>query len=134
MKFKTLWFTPVVLSAFTLSAAAHHSFAMFNREQTIELRGTVQEFQWTNPHAFLEVIVENAQGQPAVWSIEWNGPRALISQGWRPKSVVPGDKVVLKVHPSRSGANFAQFMLITLPDGKTLGDVGSPGVEREPAN
>jgi len=114
----------VLLGVFTISAAAHHSFAMFNREQTLELKGTVKEFQWTNPHAFLEVIVEGAQGQQAVWSVEMNGPRALISQGWRPKTVVPGDKIVVKVHPARSGENFAQFLLITLPDGKTLGDRG----------
>jgi len=124
MNIKVLWLTSVALALFTSSAAAHHSFAMFNREQTIDLQGTVKEFQWTNPHAFLEVIVTNEQGQEVVWSIEMNGPRALISQGWGPKSVVPGDKVLVRVHPARKGGSFAQFLLITLPDGKQLGDRG----------
>jgi hypothetical protein len=134
MKIKILCLAPVLLGLFVISAAAHHSFAMFNREQTIELEGTVKEFQWTNPHAFLEVMVGNAKDPPVVWSIEMNGPRALIRQGWRPKSVVPGDKVLLQVHPSRASSNFAQFVLITLPDGTTLGDRDSPGLENEPAN
>src|SRR5262245_36255902 len=124
MKIKALWLAPALLGLCTISATAHHSFAMFNREQTIDLEGTVKELQWTNPHAFLEVIVEGPQGQQTLWSIEMNGVRALVSQGWRPKSVVPGDKVVVRVHPSRNGSSFAQFLLITLPDGKQLGDRG----------
>ena len=97
MAIKALWLSPVVLGLLTNSAAAHHSFAMFDREKTVEFQGTVKEFQWTNPHSFLEVIVEGPQGEQTVWSIEMNGVRALISQGWRPKIVVPGDKVALKV-------------------------------------
>lgn len=123
MNVKALWYAPVALGVFTISAAAHHSFAMFNREQTIELEGTVKEFQWTNPHAFLEVIVETSQGQPAVWSVEMNGPRALISQGWRPKSVVPGDKVVVKVHPSRNGSK---------PAARAISDSLLPSIKLKP--
>jgi Family of unknown function (DUF6152) len=125
MKIKALSLGAVALGFFTISAAAHHSFSMFDRERTVELQGTVNEFQWTNPHSFLEVSVENPQGGKTVWTIEMNGPRALISQGWRPKSVVPGDKVLLTVHPSRSGKSFAQFLWITLPDGRVLGDRGN---------
>jgi Family of unknown function (DUF6152) len=133
MRTNAIWLALLLFGACTMSALAHHSFAMFNREQTIELQGTVKEFQWTNPHAFLEVIVENSpHSTPAVWSIEMNGPRALISQGWRPKSVVPGDMVLLQVYPARNGSNFAQFKSITLSDGKTLGDRRSPALDKEP--
>jgi hypothetical protein len=124
MKINVLWLASFVMGSLPIAALSHHSFAMFDRERTLELQGTVNEFQWTNPHSFLEVTVESPQGEKAAWTVEMNGPRALISQGWRPKTVAPGDKVLLKVHPSRSGKNFAQFLFITLPDGKTLGDRG----------
>src|ERR1041385_2173294 len=34
-------------------AFAHHSFAMFDRDKEVVLTGTIHEFQWTNPHAFI---------------------------------------------------------------------------------
>mgnify|MGYP003338284564 CR=1 FL=1 len=40
-------------------ASAHHSFAMFDAEKSIELKGTVKEFQYTNPHSWLLVDVKD---------------------------------------------------------------------------
>ena len=40
-----------------LPALAHHSFAMFDQTKLMTLDGTVREFQWTNPHAFIELDV-----------------------------------------------------------------------------
>ncbi len=36
---------------------AHHSFAMFDKTQTVILAGTVRSFQWTNPHSYIVVVV-----------------------------------------------------------------------------
>ena len=58
-------------------ALAHHSFAMFDQKKVMTLEGTVTEFQWTNPHAFIEM---DASGQH--WSIELNSPNNLKRQGW----------------------------------------------------
>ena len=41
---------------------AHHSFAMFDQSQRMTLKGTVTEFQWTNPHAFIHMSVPAASG------------------------------------------------------------------------
>ena len=38
-------------------ALAHHSFAMFDQKKVLTLEGTVSQFQWTNPHAFIDLAV-----------------------------------------------------------------------------
>ena len=43
------------LASLAAPAFAHHSFAMFDQKKVMALQGTVVEFQWTNPHAFIEL-------------------------------------------------------------------------------
>jgi hypothetical protein len=103
-------------------AAAHHSFAMFDGEKTQVLEGTVKEFQWTNPHSWIVLTVDNAKGQPEQWAIEMGGPGRLSRQGWAATTLTPGMKVKAIIHPLRDGANGGQFMAVTLPDGTMLGN------------
>jgi hypothetical protein len=102
---------------------AHHSFAMFDQSKEVTLVGTVKEFQWTNPHAFIHVEV--AQGaESGTWDIELNSPNNLKRQGWKPSSVKPGDKVKLLANPLRDMSDHkgGLFIAVTLPDGTVLGD------------
>jgi hypothetical protein len=108
-------------------ALAHHSFAMFDADKTIELSGTVKEFRWTNPHAWLLIVVMDADGKATQWALEMGAPVGLTRIGWRPRTVVPGDKVILTAHPMKDGALAGQLLSATLPDGRTLGDVGPGG-------
>ena len=39
---------------------AHHSFSMFDTAKTVTLSGTVTAFEWTNPHAYIEIDVSEA--------------------------------------------------------------------------
>jgi hypothetical protein len=125
MTFRSLGLAAIAVSAMTLStlpAVAHHSFAMFDAEKTKTLEGTVKEFQWTNPHSWILLTIDNAQGQPEQWAIEMGGPGALARQGWVPKTLTPGMKVKTTIHPLRDGNNGGQFMAVTLPDGTLMGN------------
>jgi hypothetical protein len=113
-----------VLAAAT-AAQAHHSTAMFDRTRTIELTGVVKEFQWTNPHVWLQVSVANAAGTAAEWSIEGGGPNQLARQGWRPATFVPGETVTLVIYPMADGANGGSFVGAKFADGRTLGRTGN---------
>jgi hypothetical protein len=109
------------------SAGAHHSTAMFDMTKDVVLQGTIKEFQWTNPHAWILVNVDK-QGTAEQWAIEMNGPSGLARDGWRPKTLTPGMPVTLMIHPLRDGSNGGQFLTVTLPDGKVLGrGAGGPG-------
>lgn len=113
-------------------ALAHHSFAMFDRQKEVTLNGTVKEFQWTNPHSFIEIEVP--EGAAAVtYSIEMNSPNNLTRQGWHSTSLKPGDKVVLMMNPLRDGSHGGLFVSVKLPDGKVLGDpTRAPGFPTSP--
>jgi hypothetical protein len=101
---------------------AHHSFAMFDSSKETSLQGTVKEFQWTNPHSFIELTTSNDAGGTDLWSIELNSPNNLKRQGWKSTSVKAGDRVKLVFNPLRDGRKGGLFISVTLPDGTVLGD------------
>ena len=110
------------LCALAAPALAHHSFAMYDREREITIAGTVHDFQWTNPHAWIDVDVPNATGGADKWGIELNSPNNLSRQGWRSSLMKPGDKVAVVLNPLRNGAHGGLFLQVTLSDGKVLAD------------
>ena len=115
--------TLVALFLVTNSVAvlAHHSFAMFDNAKEIIVTGVVTEFQWTNPHTWIEMDVADESGQLKHWSIEGGSVIGLSREGWTRNTVKVGDKVILVAHPLRDGTPGGSLMGITLPDGKHLG-------------
>ncbi len=111
-----------VLSA-TISGApyAHHSFATFDEAQQKTLVGTVKEFQWTNPHTWLQVMVKDpGTGAVTEWSIEGGSPNGLSRQGWRRSSLKTGDQVEVVIHPLKNGANGGSLMRVSV-NGQVIG-------------
>ena len=106
------------------NAFAHHSAAMFDPEKIKDLTGTIKEFQWKNPHVWIQVYVQNAAGVKEEWSVEGGGPNSLSRQGWRPSTFKPGDAVTIKVNPMKDGSTGGQFVGAKLADGKTIGNWG----------
>ena len=121
MTFKALGLAGIAVAVCTMPAAAHHSFAMFDAGKKVTLAGTVKEFQWTNPHAFILMMVANSDGQAEQWSIEMGGPGGLARQGWVPKTLKPGMNVSVTMHPLKEGHG-GQFLAVMLPDGTQLGN------------
>lgn len=98
---------PMVAAAVALGAPpalAHHSFAMFDNTKTVTLEGTVKEFQWTNPHSWIQVMVKDASGGDVEWSVEGGSPNGLARQGWKRASLKAGEKVVITIHPLKDGS------------------------------
>jgi hypothetical protein len=106
---------------------AHHSFTMFDQSKTVALHGTVKDFRWTNPHVFIQLLVKNDQGNEEEWSIEMTSPEHLSRAGWRPRTLKPGDKVTLIVHPLHGNAKGAEYLSGTGPNGPLLGEPPSGG-------
>jgi hypothetical protein len=103
-------------------AQAHHSFAMFDPNRAVTLRGVVKEFRWTNPHVFIQVVAAvEGGGNDGEWSIEMTSPEHLARAGWKPGTLKGGDNVVLIVHPLRDGKRGGQFLSGTGPNGAPLG-------------
>jgi len=104
------------------SVLAHHSAAMFDSQKVKEITGTIKEFQWKNPHVWIQIYVPNASGVKEEWSVEGGGPNSLSRQGWRPTTFKPGDAVSIKVNPMKDGSLGGQFVGAKLADGKTIGN------------
>jgi Family of unknown function (DUF6152) len=106
-----------------LPASAHHSASMFDRDRARVLEGTVREFQWTNPHAWLQVEVVDAAGAPVEWSIEMGGINSLARNGYRPTTFKPGDAVAVQIAPLEDGGPAGLFIGARLADGTVLGQM-----------
>ena len=137
MKFKAFGLAVIVVAMMAVPALAHHSFAMFDATKTMTVEGAVKEFHWTNPHSWIFLMVPNAEGQPEEWAIELGSPAGLVRQGWEPKTLTAGMKVKVTLRPLKDGKVGGQFLSLTLPGGKQLGDPSTaagngPARNREP--
>jgi hypothetical protein len=101
---------------------AHHSFAMFDSSKQITLSGSVTVFEWTNPHAYIEIDVPDAGGVVKHWSVELGSPSILMQSGWKFKDLKHGDKITVRISPLRDGKPGGLLIQATLPDGRTLGN------------
>src|SRR5882672_4967937 len=116
--------------AFSIAAAsawAHHSGAMFEPTKSIEFDGTVKEFQWTNPHTWLQILSADGKGNVEEWSLELGPLVGLSRAGWKPRTLKPGDKVKVVFHPMRDGSRGGRLVTVTLADGHVYdGQAGPP--------
>jgi hypothetical protein len=103
------------------ASQAHHSFAMFDRSQTIKVSGTVREFQWTNPHAYIQLMAKDAQGNDVEWSLEMGAPMYLYARGWRPRTLRPGMEVSIDLYPLRSGEPGGVVVNVNDANGNAIG-------------
>jgi hypothetical protein len=111
----------LAVGALAQSAGAHHSPVMFDQSKPVTLTGTVRQFQWTNPHSYVQLVVKNAEGQDEEWNIEMAAPTYLYNLGWRPGTLKNGDTVTLTVAPLRKGGNGGLLLKATMADGKPIG-------------
>ena len=117
-----------VLLAAGLAApvAAHHSFAMFDTAKPVTIEGIVTSFEWTNPHAYIEVDVPDAKGGQKHWSIELGSPSILMRAGWKFNILKKGDRITAVISPLRNGEPGSLLSRLTLADGRVLMN-GGPG-------
>ena len=103
-----------------MPAAAHHSQVMYDGDTEIEMRGVVEEFDWTNPHTWLYVTIEEENGANSQWVFESNSTGQLTRVGWAADSIKPGDEVTIIMHPLRDGTRGGTIVEVRMPDGTIL--------------
>jgi hypothetical protein len=108
--------TGVLAILIAVSAAAHHSTAMYDLEKTTTLKGTIKSFHWTNPHCSIELFVSDREQ----WNIQLGPPTRLYREDWKRIAFKPGNAITALVHPMRDGTHVALFVSGTGPDGNPL--------------
>jgi Family of unknown function (DUF6152) len=114
------------------TAVAHHSGSMWNSSKTVTLEGTVKEFQWSNPHCWIQLLVAQAgtsANDAQEWSIEMAAPIQVRQGGWKPGTLKAGDRIRVSIHPANDGTHAGNFVSAMSIDGRTLGTAQS---ERQP--
>jgi Family of unknown function (DUF6152) len=109
-----------LLSATALPALAHHSTVMFAKDQEVKLSGTVTQFSYTSPHAFIGIMVSRPEGSPVEWRIATEASVVLDRAGIEPRTLQPGEQVTVRAHPLKSGQPGGWLIDVTKADGTVL--------------
>jgi hypothetical protein len=128
MKIQTAVLIGAAAALFGQQVHAHHSFAMFDYQKEVTVDGIVREFQWTNPHCWIRLIVADSSGKDVEWNIEGQSPNGLVRNGWTRDSIKTGDKAIVVVHPLKDGSPGGSVVRVSV-NGQTLGGLG-PSAER----
>jgi hypothetical protein len=116
----------VAAPSLVLPAAAHHSFSPFDLTTEKTITGVVVEFEWTNPHTWTWVNVDNDDGTVTKWGLEGMSPNFLGRRCWSKNTFAPGDVVQIVVYPLKSGEPGGTFVRATLADGTVRVMFGGP--------
>ena len=109
------------MAVFAVTAAAHHSFAMFDMEKLVTVSGTLKLFEWSNPHCWLHIVaVDPVSGKNVEWAFEMGSVPQIAAQGWKADSVKVGDKITITAHPLKDGSRGGQYESVKFGDGKIL--------------
>lgn len=113
----------LALAAFVLGTSAsaqvlaHHSFAAeFDEDAPINLTGIVTKVDWTNPHAYIFMEVENAAGELEEWGLELGSPTQLQRRGWTRNSLGIGTEIIVAGTRARDGSLKGNAQAVTLTE------------------
>ena len=100
-------------------ASAHHSTAMFKWGTEEKLSGTIEKYQWTQPHTFLWITVRTKTGTQE-WGLEGMSPSWLGRRGWSAHTLKVGEPVNVVYYPLKDGRPGGFYVRVTTSDGKTV--------------
>jgi len=105
----------------TIRISAHHAFAAeYDENKLVTVSGTVTEFEWINPHAWLYVDGKDANGTSGNWSFEMGAPGGLVSRGWKKSDLKKGDLVTVDGYAAKDRSNVANARIVILPNGRKM--------------
>jgi hypothetical protein len=123
---RSIWAAAAIVAALSGGiglepALAHHSFALYDMAQSVEIDGNVDQMEWSNPHCWLFVRVAGSDGTEVSYGFEMSSVGEMTRRGWKKIAVKPGDKVKVKYHPLRDGRHGGLMMSVTTAEGQTIG-------------
>ncbi len=103
---------------------AHHSSAAFDVEHMVTLKGTVTNFEWSNPHVFIYLDVKDDKGNVEPWRVEANSPNMLTRVGWNKEMIKPGNQLAVYGSLAKNGKKIMRLHSVTLANGQELDGEG----------
>jgi hypothetical protein len=97
---------------------AHHSASSYDVDHPVNVKGIVNNMEWTNPHVFIYLDVKDDNGNVEQWRVEGNSPNMLTRAGWKKEMIKSGDQVVVNGAPAKSGSKVMRLLSLTLANGQ----------------
>jgi hypothetical protein len=120
MRFMKLVAVIACMLVLAAPAQAHHSFAMFDKEKVVTIKGVVSKVEWKNPHVFIFLAVPDGKGGTIQYAVECNSPNVLMRTGWKAGTVKAGDAISIGLYLLRDGRPGGLLDTVTLANGETL--------------
>jgi hypothetical protein len=115
-----------------LPLAAHHSFnAEFDSGKPVTLEGKVVQFEWVNPHSWLDIDVTKPDGTVEHWKIEGGSPSVLLRKGWNKNSLPAGTRIKVTAFQAKDASFRGSAREIEFPDGRKMDLGGTATTEGE---
>src|ERR1700704_4029280 len=103
------------LAAMCTSAYAHHSFAAeYDDKRPVKLTGAITKVDWSNPHVYFYIDVEDEKGNVTNWAMEMGAPGALRGRGWDKNTLKIGEVVTVEGTRAKDGGNHGNARNVTL--------------------
>jgi uncharacterized protein DUF6152 len=111
---------PLALMLMLASAplvSGHHSFAAhYFEDQSVTVQGTLVEFDYSAPHAWVHLTAAGERGGSQRYSAEWSNPNRLSRDGITKETLKAGDVVIVTGAPGRNaGENRIHLKRIERP-------------------
>jgi hypothetical protein len=125
----SLWLLACFVVILTVPALAHHSFAAeYDSKKPVTLKGVVTKVDWTNPHVYFYVDVEDQAGKTLNWAFEMGPPNGLARSGWTRNTMKVGDEITVEGTLAKDGSRQANARSVVMTNtGKKLGAASSEG-------
>ena len=117
--------TAMICGAVTVAWSHHAAAPVFDMNAEKTVTGVVKQVDWTNPHIWIWLDVQNASAQVETWGFEGMSPNFLARRGWTRTSLLPGMRITVTFRPPRDGKPGGMFMRGKLEDGKVLRSAGA---------
>jgi len=99
---------------------AHHSTAEYDMTALTSVKGTVTQFEWSNPHAYIHIQVKDDKGNTVEWTAELASLGMLARVNWKRDTVKPGDEITIYGNRAKNGKNAMRLNKIVFANGQEL--------------
>ena len=118
------WAGAILLMGTAGGAYAHHSAAQFDFQNTVNMTGVVKEARFSNPHGRIILTVTDARGTRDI-QFEAHSRNNMYRQGFRPDMMKVGDKITIRIAPTRNGEDGGYVTALLTADGTAIGNITS---------